>query len=66
MTDFKKLKCKKQFGNWFYKIEYPEKYGCCCIDGNIYHLYNENKQEEQEFGSYGDMKYYVETGIILS
>lgn len=27
MTDFKKLKCKKQFGNWFYKIEYPENMG---------------------------------------
>ena len=61
----KKLKCKKQFGNWYYEIEKPEKYGSCVLDAPIYHLYNANKQYENDFGSYNDMKYYVETGLIL-
>ena len=61
----KRLKCKKEFGVWYYEIEKPEKYGTCILDSPICHLYNENKQYENSFGNYGDMKYYVETGIIL-
>lgn len=62
----KKLRCKKQFGVWYYIKEEPEKYGTCILDGTIYHLYNEEKQYEECFGSYNDMKHYVETGIVLA
>lgn len=61
----KKLKYKKQFGNWFYKIIKPEKYGSCAIDFNICELYNDNQEITNVFGSYRDLKYFVETKIIL-
>lgn len=61
----KRVKCKKEFGTWFYKVEKPEKYGTCILDGSIYHLYNDNNEYVNSFGSYGDMKYYIETKIIL-
>ena len=58
----KKLRCKKEFGEWFYdKIE-PNDLNC--LDATIYMLHDKNGGTI-EFGSYGDMKYYVETGIIL-
>lgn len=59
----KKLKCKKQYGVWFYKIINPT------YDNNlrfpIYELQKEDKTDGGEFGSYNDMKYYVETGKRL-
>lgn len=61
----KKVKCKKSYGLWFYEIEKPEKYGTCVLDCPIYYLYDNNNNFINEFGSYGDMKYYIETGIIL-
>ena len=61
----KKLKCKKQFGNWFYKIIKAEKYGSCVIDFNIYELYNDKQEIINVFSSYRDLKYFVETKIIL-
>lgn len=58
--EMKKLRCKKEFGTWFYeKIEHYD------LDAPIYELYNENGQYENAFGCYSDMKYYIETGIIL-
>lgn len=56
-----KLKCKKMFGVWYYTIEKPEKFGSCILDAPIYHLYDDNLKYVDVFGSYGDMKYYVET-----
>lgn len=61
----KKLKCKKQFGNWFYKIIKAEKYGRCATEFDTYELYNDKQEFINVFGSYGDLKYFVETKIIL-
>ena len=61
----KKLKCKKIYGVWYYEIEKPQKYGTCVLDAPVYHLYNDKKQYINVFGSYGDMKYFVETGKII-
>ena len=56
----KKLKCKKQYGNWFYEIiRYDD------VEFPIYVLQKEDKTDGGEFGSYGDMKHYVETGEVL-
>ena len=62
----KKLKCKKQFGIWFYKIIKAERYGTCAIEFDTYELYNEKKEFVNTFGCYGDLKYFVEKGIVLS
>lgn len=58
-----KLKCKKQFGTWYYQKITPDRFDD--LDAPIYNLYDGNGDFVAEFGSYGDMKYYVETGIIL-
>lgn len=53
----KRLKCKKAYGLWQYeKIEDYD------LDAPIYELYDEHGAFVSSFGSYGDMKYYVETG----
>lgn len=58
-----KLKCKKQFGVWYYQKITPD--SISDLDAPIYNLYDGNGDFVAEFGSYGDMKYYVETGVIL-
>lgn len=58
-----KLKCKKKYGNWYYKKIYPTYDNN--LDAPIYVLQKEDKTDGGEFGSYGDMKYYIETGINL-
>ena len=59
----KKLRCKKEFGEWWYdKVEPNDWNG---LDATIYELHEKNG-DITVFGSYGDMKYYVETGIILA
>lgn len=55
-----RLKCK---GEWYYIKIKPD-----CVnelDAPLYELYNASKEFVMTFGSYGDMKYYVEHGIIL-
>lgn len=59
----KKLKCKKQYGIWLYEKIIPNIYND--LDAPIYILQNEEKTDGGEFGSYGDMKYFVETGIRI-
>jgi hypothetical protein len=58
-----KLRCKKEYGVFQYEKIVPSCYND--LDGTIYELYDENGNYINSFGSYGDMKYYVETGIIL-
>lgn len=58
-----KLKCKKQFGTWYYQKFTPDNLNE--LDGPIFRLYDAGGEFVAEFGSYGDMKYYVETGKIL-
>lgn len=59
----KQLKCKKQLGVWFYEKINPDEYND--LDAPIYELYDSNKKLVMVFGSYNDMKYYVETGEEL-
>jgi hypothetical protein len=56
----KKLRCKKEYGVWLYK-----KVVDADLDAPIYELYNQNEMWVDDFGSYGDMKHYVETGEYL-
>ena len=59
-SKMKKVKCKKDLGVWYYiKLQGGE------LDAPIYELYKDNGQFENTFGSYSDMKYYIETGIVL-
>ena len=58
-----KLRCKKQFGIWYYQKITPDRFSF--LDGTVYNLYDGNGDFVATFGTYGDMKYYVETGIIL-
>ena len=66
ITEFKRVKCKKQLGVWYYKIEKAERFGVARLDGDLYHLYNDKKEYENTFGSYGDMKYFIEYGEVLA
>ena len=59
----KKVRCKKQYGNWYYEKILPNVYND--LDAPIFVLENEQKTDGGEFGSYGDMKYYIETGINI-
>lgn len=59
-TEIKKLRCKKQYGEWYYNIESGGD-----LDGPIYHLYNSDLERVNTFAYYGDMKYYLETGIVI-
>lgn len=58
-----KLKCKKQYGTWYYQKITPD--SISDLDAPIYNLYDANGDFVMEFGSYGDMKYYIETGTVL-
>ena len=58
-----KLKCKAKFGTWYYQKFTPDYYND--LDAPIYNLYDGQGGFVAEFGCYGDMKYYVETGIII-
>lgn len=59
--EMKKVRCKKEYGTWFYeKVEHYD------LDAPIYELYTEEGNFENTFGSYADMKYYIETGIVLA
>ena len=59
----KKLKCKKQYGVWYYKKIMPNIYND--FDAPVYELYDSNQKFVMMFGFYSDMKYYVETGEII-
>ena len=59
----KKLKCRKELGTWYYQKITPDAYSF--LDATVYNLYDGIGDFVATFGSYGDMKYYVETGIIL-
>ena len=63
MDGFKKVKCKKKYGVWYYKVIKPDVYND--LDGPLYELYNEKYEHQYDFGCYGDMKYYIETGIVI-
>lgn len=58
-----KLKCRKELGVWYYKkitpAQDPELYA------PIYELYDSNMIFQHTFGGYGDMIYFVRTGVIL-
>jgi hypothetical protein len=58
-----KLKCRKQYGTWHYTKTMPSIYND--LDAPIYSLYDADQNFVFDFGSYGDMKYFVETGVIL-
>lgn len=58
-----KLRCKKEFGEWFYTKIVPDYYND--LDAPIYELYNNSKKFAGTFGCYSDMKYFVETGVML-
>lgn len=59
-SQFKKLRCKKELGTWFYKkVEGGD------LDAPIYELYDANNKFECTFDCYADIKYYLETGIVL-
>lgn len=59
----KKVKCKKQYGVWYYKKIMPNVYDD--LDNPIYELYDSNQKLVSNFGSRGDMLYYIETGEYL-
>lgn len=57
----KKVRCKKELGVWYYK-KIEDEYE---LDAPIYELYDSEQNFISTFGSYGDMKYYIETGNTL-
>ncbi len=59
----KKLRCKKEMGTWFYEKINPSLDNE--LDAPIDILQKEDKTDGGEFGSYGDMKVFIETGINL-
>ena len=63
MENFKRLRCKRIYGIWFYRIIKPTYDNN--LDANIIEAFRVDKKDGGEFGSYGDLKYYVETGKIL-
>jgi hypothetical protein len=58
----KRLKCKKQFGVWYYKKIMPTAYSD--LDAPIYELYDKAKKFVGSFGCYDNMKEAVEYGDI--
>ena len=58
-----RLKCKRQYGEWFYEKILPDDSND--LDAPIYELYDQDQQHVDHFGSYGDMKHFVETGEYL-
>lgn len=60
MKDLKKLRCKKQFGTWYYKKVMPNVYND--FDAPVYELYNDKKEFVFLCGYYSEMFMYVEYG----
>ena len=63
MEELKKLRCKKQFGVWYYRVIFPTWHNL--LDAPIYELYNSEKKHVADFAYYGDMKIYIQTGTII-
>lgn len=63
MEDFKKLRCRKELGVWYYTVEKASTYND--LDADVYTLYDANKKFVSNFAYYNDMKYYIETGVII-
>lgn len=62
----KRLKCKKWCGVYYYnKIEADDINGLDAPIYELYEVYNGEKYFVDNFGSYGDMKYFVEHGEYL-
>lgn len=61
----KRLRCKKEYGEWYYVKVKGERYGSCVVEFDTYELYNKDKEYVNTFGFYNDMKYYIETGIVI-
>lgn len=59
----KKVKCKKQYGVWYYEKIMPNVYND--LDAPIYELYNEKKEFVVTCGCYYEMIYYIETGEVI-
>ena len=57
-----KVRCKKSLGEWFYEKVVPDDYSE--LDAPIYTLYDSKQNFVSTFGSYGDMRLYIETGRI--
>lgn len=62
--ELKKVRCKKIFGTWYYTLEKATLYNGLGCD--VYTLYNEDEELENEFACYWHMKHYIETGEILA
>ena len=58
-----KLRCKKEFGIWYYTKTLPNDQNE--LDGPLYELYDEAGAFVMTFGWYRAMKYFVETGVII-
>lgn len=61
-----KLRIKKEYGEWMYKRIRANDYND--LDADIYELYKVVDGRpifENTFGSYGDMKYFIEMGIVI-
>ena len=56
----KQLKCKKQFGVWYYRKIMPNVYND--LDAPIYELFNKDQEFVATCGCYDEMKYFIETG----
>lgn len=61
----KKVRCKKEYGVWYYEKVMPTDENE--LDAPLYELTSEEDQSHFiTFGSYNDMMFYIQTGIILS
>ena len=62
ITNLKKLRCKKQYGTWYYEKTYDEG----DKDFPLYYLYDEQGNEVNiTFPYYQGMKDYIETGEVM-
>ena len=61
----KKVKCKKKFGKWYYRIEKAQKYASFRIDFDTYFLYNKELELENVFETYKEMKEYIKDNTII-
>lgn len=57
----KQIKTKNTI--YYYKKIKPSIYND--LDANIYELYDSNMKFINEFGSYGDLRYFIKTGLYL-
>jgi hypothetical protein len=61
----KQVRCKKEYGVWFYDKVVPTDDNE--LDSPIYELSSEEDPSHCiTFGSYNDMMFYIQTGIILA